>query len=73
MKEKEFDGIMSTIEDASSFVYCASKLLQIGIEHSLEHNMNAENIANGVDSFIQMSRYYIAAKVRELDFLIREQ
>lgn len=70
MTENEFDKIMCAIEDASSFVYCTSKILRIGIIHSIEYGMDAGQISDGVDSFIEMSRFYMENKVRECNYLI---
>ena len=65
MTEKEYDRIIDALEDASSFVYCVSEILKIGIEHHTEHRKTDEEVALAVDSFISMSRFYIENEVRE--------
>lgn len=70
MTEKEYDRIMSALEDAESFVYCVSEILKIGIEHHTEHRKTDEDVALAVDSFVEMSRFYIEHKVKEeADFI----
>ena len=70
MTDKENYRISNAVEDALSFVSCVSAILRIGILESKAHNKNTEDVMMAVDSFIDMSIYYIGHKIEdELEFL----